>query len=90
MTKSMIEHPNERNKDAPGSYASVNGLKMYYEIHGTGQPLVLLHGALSAIDTRSKSMLQKSIAFSGFFVDDIQRAKVFHGPILGLEAKRDV
>lgn len=25
-----------------GAYASVNGLKMYYEIHGTGQPLVLL------------------------------------------------
>jgi hypothetical protein len=32
MTKSMIEHPNERNKDAPGSYASVNGLKMYNEL----------------------------------------------------------
>lgn len=26
-------------------YVSVNGLKMYYEIHGTGRPLVLLHGA---------------------------------------------
>src|ERR687891_743880 len=32
-------------------YASVNGLKMYYEIHGTGKPLVLLHGALTTIDT---------------------------------------
>jgi pimeloyl-ACP methyl ester carboxylesterase len=30
---------------AKGKYASVNGLKMYYEIHGTGQPLVLLHGS---------------------------------------------
>ncbi len=29
-------------------YAAVNGLKMYYEIHGAGKPLVLLHGALSA------------------------------------------
>src|SRR5437588_118159 len=28
-----------------GSYATVNGLKMYYELHGTGRPLVLLHGA---------------------------------------------
>lgn len=27
------------------SYALVNGLKLYYEIHGTGEPLVLLHGA---------------------------------------------
>jgi pimeloyl-ACP methyl ester carboxylesterase len=34
-----------------GNYASINGLKMYYEIHGTGTPLVLLHGALSAIGT---------------------------------------
>src|SRR5688572_26080991 len=25
-------------------YAPVNGLSMYYEIHGTGAPLVLLHG----------------------------------------------
>src|SRR5262245_33353865 len=34
-----------------GNYVNVNGLKMYYEIHGTGQPLVLLHGAFSAIGT---------------------------------------
>lgn len=26
-----------------GSYANVNGVKLYYEIYGTGQPLVLLH-----------------------------------------------
>ena len=30
---------------------SVNGLEMYYEVHGTGQPLALLHGAFSAIGT---------------------------------------
>jgi pimeloyl-ACP methyl ester carboxylesterase len=34
-----------------GNYVSVNGLNMYYEIHGEGQPLVLLHGAFSAIGT---------------------------------------
>ena len=34
------------SRGAPG-YAHVNGLNMYYEIHGTGRPLVLLHGALS-------------------------------------------
>ncbi len=31
-------------------YAAVNGLEMYYEIHGSGQPLVLLHGGFSTID----------------------------------------
>jgi pimeloyl-ACP methyl ester carboxylesterase len=49
------------NKNANGSYASVNGLSMYYEIHGAGRPLVLLHGALSAIDT-SFGMLLPSLA----------------------------
>jgi pimeloyl-ACP methyl ester carboxylesterase len=38
-------------------YADVNGLKMYYEIHGTGQPLVLLHGAFSAIGTSFDALL---------------------------------
>lgn len=27
-----------------GSYASINGLNMYYEIHGSGSPLLYLHG----------------------------------------------
>jgi pimeloyl-ACP methyl ester carboxylesterase len=31
-------------------YAPVNGLQMYYEIHGAGEPLVLLHGSFGAID----------------------------------------
>src|SRR5918992_5175552 len=30
--------------------ASVNGLQLYYEEHGTGHPLVLLHGGLHTID----------------------------------------
>ncbi|MCF0063164.1 alpha/beta hydrolase [Dyadobacter chenwenxiniae] len=29
----------------------VNGLKMYYEIHGEGKPLVLIHGGGSTIET---------------------------------------
>jgi pimeloyl-ACP methyl ester carboxylesterase len=39
----------------PGRYASVNGLRLYYEIHGvahgTTPPLVLLHGGGSTIET---------------------------------------
>ena len=31
-------------------YAPVNGLEMYYEIHGSGRPLVVLHGAYMTID----------------------------------------
>ncbi len=40
-----------------GKYADVNGLKMYYEIHGAGRPLVLLHGAFSAIGTSFRKVL---------------------------------
>jgi pimeloyl-ACP methyl ester carboxylesterase len=32
-------------------YALVNGLKMYYEIHGKGFPLVLIHGGGSTIES---------------------------------------
>src|SRR4051812_1463613 len=45
------------NTPARTGYAPVNGLKMYYEIHGTGQPLVLLHGAFSAIGTSFGALL---------------------------------
>ncbi len=27
-----------------GQYAAIEGMKMYYEVHGQGEPLVLLHG----------------------------------------------
>lgn len=30
-------------------YADVNGLKMYYEVHGSGKPIVLLHGSFMNI-----------------------------------------
>jgi pimeloyl-ACP methyl ester carboxylesterase len=31
-----------------GQYADVNGLHLYYETHGSGRPLVLLHGGLGS------------------------------------------
>jgi pimeloyl-ACP methyl ester carboxylesterase len=49
--------PASHHADAPAfqsGYAPVNGLKMYYEVHGTAggnPPLVLLHGGGSTIET---------------------------------------
>jgi pimeloyl-ACP methyl ester carboxylesterase len=44
--------------DPKSGYAAVNGLEMYYEIHGEGgTPLVLLHGAFSAIGTSFGALL---------------------------------
>jgi pimeloyl-ACP methyl ester carboxylesterase len=33
-----------------GSYAAVNGLKMYYQVEGSGRPLVLIHGGVCTIE----------------------------------------
>jgi len=31
-----------------GRYADVNGINLYYETHGTGRPMILLHGGLGS------------------------------------------
>jgi pimeloyl-ACP methyl ester carboxylesterase len=36
------------NAKGSGQYADVNGIKLYYETHGTGRPMVLLHGGLGS------------------------------------------
>ena len=40
------------------AYAPVNGLQLYYEIHGSGRPLVLLHGGLMTIDLNFGPLLE--------------------------------
>jgi pimeloyl-ACP methyl ester carboxylesterase len=50
MSKSTKD-PETTNRKYKTGYVHVNGLAMYYEIHGKGQPLVLLHGAFSGIGT---------------------------------------
>src|SRR5262249_28062154 len=35
---------------ARSGYAPVNGLSMYYEVHGSGRPMVLLHGAFMTVE----------------------------------------
>lgn len=36
--------------DPTRSFADINGLRLYHEIHGSGRPVVLLHGGLQTID----------------------------------------
>lgn len=36
-------------QESMSGYAPVNGVNMYYEVHGSGEPVVLLHGAFMTI-----------------------------------------
>lgn len=38
-------------------YSEVTGLKMYYEIHGEGKPIVLIHGGGSTIQTNFEKII---------------------------------
>jgi len=39
------------NPNTPaGNYVSVNGIRLYYEIHGTGKPLIMLHGGFGSFE----------------------------------------
>ena len=46
-----------RRPAATSGYVPVNGLDMYYEIHGDGSPLALLHGAMGTIDSCFANLL---------------------------------
>jgi len=47
----------EAKQDSISGYAPINGLNMYYEIHGSGAPLVLIHGGGSTIQTTFRRVL---------------------------------
>lgn len=47
MTNTTLEQQATNSKPNSG-YAAVNGLEMYYEISGTGKPLILLHGGFGS------------------------------------------
>ncbi|HUA31646.1 MAG TPA: alpha/beta fold hydrolase [Streptosporangiaceae bacterium] len=40
------------------TYAPVNGLQLYYEVRGSGRPLLLLHGGLLTIDLNFGSLVE--------------------------------
>lgn len=41
-----------------GAYAAINGLQLYYEIHGQGEPLLLLHGGLNNVALLGEPLTQ--------------------------------
>jgi pimeloyl-ACP methyl ester carboxylesterase len=44
-----MDHAPAQKPSASG-YVTANGVRYYYELHGQGEPLLLLHGGLGSID----------------------------------------
>ena len=55
-----------------GSYAGVNGLNMYVEIHGAGRPLILLHGGLGSGEMFGGPVLAAFAEHHRVIVPDLQ------------------
>ncbi len=52
-----------------GQYAKVNGINLYYEIHGTGRPMVALHGGLGSTEMFEAVMPQLAAHHQVIVVD---------------------
>jgi pimeloyl-ACP methyl ester carboxylesterase len=52
FSKEFLSMTTNTNNPA-GKYAAINGINLYYEIHGTGKPLILLHGGFGTFATFS-------------------------------------
>jgi pimeloyl-ACP methyl ester carboxylesterase len=75
-------------------YAAVNGLQMYYEVHGSGgTPLVLLHGGLFNIDLQFGELLPSLAAGRQVIATDFQghgRTNDIDRPLTSADLASDV
>lgn len=53
---SFVKIPTYGNNDDSGHYASVNNIKIYYEVYGKGEPLLLLHGNSESLGSFDKQI----------------------------------
>jgi pimeloyl-ACP methyl ester carboxylesterase len=57
---------------AKGGRLAINGVDYHYEVHGEGEPLLLLHGGLGSIDMFRPGMLPKLAAKRKVIAVDLQ------------------
>ena len=66
---------NYGSNEQAGKYADVNGIKVYYEIYGAGEPLLLLHGQGGSIQTFLLQIPELSKHFKVIAVDSRAQGK---------------
>ena len=58
-----------------GAYMNVNGIRMYYEIYGNGEPLLMIHGNGGAIDSFKNQIPYFALDYKVIAVDSRAQGK---------------
>src|SRR6478736_5730639 len=68
------------NNPAVGKYATVNGIKMYYETYGTGAPIVLIHGNGGSVAAMANQIEYFKTKYQVIVADSRAQGKSQDGP----------
>src|SRR6478735_10700854 len=71
----QTEKVNYGNNSKAGNYAGIRGIKMYYEIYGTGKPLLIIHGNGGSIKDFSKQIPYFSAEYKVIVADSRAQGK---------------
>jgi pimeloyl-ACP methyl ester carboxylesterase len=78
------------NNPSKGKYVDIKGFKMYYEVYGTGKPLLFIHGNGGSISSFSKQIPYFSKEYKVIVADSRAQGKsVDAGEILNYEMMAD-
>ncbi len=72
MSTHATDHGDSRNSGAVGGYAAINGLNLYYEISGTGDPLIMLAGGFGTMDVMFGDLVRSLAANRQVISVDLQ------------------
>lgn len=69
IDNSSMESESYGNNTKVGKYAEINGIKLYYEVYGSGEPLLLIHGNNESIVSFHKQIPELSKSYMVIAVD---------------------
>jgi pimeloyl-ACP methyl ester carboxylesterase len=93
LSNAAVAQPLEKklgHNENVGRYADIRGFKMYYEVYGTGQPLLFIHGNGGSMSSFSNQLSYFSMKFKVILADSRAQGKsVDEGDTLSYEMMAD-
>lgn len=69
IDNSMMESESYGNNTKVGKFADINGIRLYYEVYGSGEPLLLMHGNNGSIAAFDKQIPELSKSYMAIALD---------------------